>query len=184
MLAKADYRAASTTCREVTGGELLHPEYAAEALDLYNDRIANSGSPFIARVDAVHNETCFFETDSDEKFDVGSLGNIDVEEGILNGSGRTVVYDVCGQVQNETIARDELVYSVCRVDSVGSGSTAGSGIVLDENSSGADILRAKQEGNNYLWSVANGGNGFFTPFLFRVDDLSGECHKNREIYFD
>ena len=91
-----DYYSASLLCSTFAdGGELLHPNHAAEAAALYQALLAGPASPFKVRLDAVQDETCFFETDSDNAFDLDSLSGIDVNGTILAGTNRSVVFDVC-----------------------------------------------------------------------------------------
>ena len=90
-----DYASASLACATDDGGELLHPDVASEARTLYQSFITGAESPFQVRVDAVQKETCFFETEGDGRFDLSGLTGIDVEEGILDGTDRTAVLDIC-----------------------------------------------------------------------------------------
>ena len=40
------------------------------------------------RLDALQNETCFFETDSEDKFDLGEVSGIAVDSAILEGTDK------------------------------------------------------------------------------------------------
>ena len=67
------------------------------------------------RLDAVQNETCFFETNSDDKFNLGDLSGINVDQAILEGTDLSVVYDICNQSVIQDVDREEPMYSVCKV---------------------------------------------------------------------
>ena len=196
-----NYTEASLAC-SLDNGELLRPENAAEAVILFNQRTSGAQSPLIARVDALQNETCFSKTNSDEKFDVGAIDDIAVEAGILDGTDRTVVFDICGNVLNETIPREDEFFSVCKVDNVdeflGAGGVSGDNSTVvaeeeeEEEETGPltviDIMRAKQEGNNYIWAVHNtqGGqpdSGAGTTVSLAVDNINSRrcCYMRSKL---
>ena len=91
-----DYFNASLYCNvDFEGGELLHPAHAAEAGVLYQAMLASPSSPFKVRLDAVQDETCFFETEGSNAFDLDGLSGIAVDGTILAGTNRSAVFDIC-----------------------------------------------------------------------------------------